>query len=147
MPGVLAGGGIKRGAIIGKTDDAGAKIVYSSWSGNRPICMEDIACTIYSALGIDWTKKIDRQHAIRTGLSLRRAGFRDEVCGQLNLSRNSSLDGLVRSWSAAAWRRLQYRTTHGARRHMLHQGAAKKSDGAPPHSKTCRRHCSWSPGT
>jgi Protein of unknown function (DUF1501) len=57
--GMLAGGGIRRGAVIGKTDEAGGKIVDPGWSGNRSIYMEDIACTIYSALGIDWTKTID----------------------------------------------------------------------------------------
>jgi uncharacterized protein DUF1501 len=57
--GMLAGGGIRRGAVIGKTDDMGGKIIDPGWSGNRPIYMEDIACTIYSALGIDWSKIID----------------------------------------------------------------------------------------
>jgi hypothetical protein len=57
--GMLAGGGVKRGAVIGKTDEAGGKIIDPGWSGNRSIYMEDIACTIYSALGIDWTKRID----------------------------------------------------------------------------------------
>lgn len=57
--GMLAGGGIKRGAVIGRTDETGAKIVDPGWSGNRSIYMEDIACTIYSALGIDWAKRIE----------------------------------------------------------------------------------------
>jgi hypothetical protein len=57
--GVLAGGGVKRGAILGKTDEMAAKVVDPGWSGGRPIYMEDIACTIYSAMGIDWTKRID----------------------------------------------------------------------------------------
>ena len=57
--GMLAGGGIRRGAVIGKTDAAGGKITDAGWSGKRPIYMEDIACSIYSALGIDWTKSID----------------------------------------------------------------------------------------
>ncbi len=57
--GMFAGGGVKRGAVIGKTDEAGGKAIDAGWSGNRPIYMEDIACTIYSALGIDWTKRID----------------------------------------------------------------------------------------
>jgi hypothetical protein len=56
--GMLAGGGVRRGAVIGKTDDFGGKIVDPGWSAQRPIYMEDIACTIYSALGIDWTKSI-----------------------------------------------------------------------------------------
>src|SRR5215813_14488583 len=57
--GMLAGGGIKRGVVMGKTDEAAAKVVDPGWSGDRPIYMEDIACTIYSAMGIDWTKRID----------------------------------------------------------------------------------------
>lgn len=57
--GMFAGGGMRRGAVIGKSDDAGGRIVDFGWSANRPIYMEDIACTIYSALGIDWTKTID----------------------------------------------------------------------------------------
>lgn len=56
--GVLAGGGIKKGAVIGRTDEAGGAIVETGWADKRPIYMEDIACTIYSALGIDWTKKL-----------------------------------------------------------------------------------------
>ena len=57
--GMFAGGGVKRGAVIGRTDELGGKIVDYGWSGKRSIYMEDIACTIYSALGIDWTKRID----------------------------------------------------------------------------------------
>jgi hypothetical protein len=57
--GMFAGGGIRRGAVIGKTDSAGGAITEFGWSGKRPIYMEDIACTIYSALGIDWMKRID----------------------------------------------------------------------------------------
>jgi hypothetical protein len=57
--GMLAGGGVRRGAVIGRTDEAGGKIVDFGWSDNRSIYMEDIACTIYSALGIDWTKTIE----------------------------------------------------------------------------------------
>ncbi|MBI1760342.1 MAG: DUF1501 domain-containing protein [Acidobacteria bacterium] len=57
--GMFVGGGVRRGAVIGKTDAAGGQIVEAGWSGQRPIYMEDIACTIYSALGIDWTKRID----------------------------------------------------------------------------------------
>jgi hypothetical protein len=58
--GMLAGGGTRRGAVIGKTDELGGKIVDYGWSGGRSIYMEDIACTIYSALGIDWTKQIEK---------------------------------------------------------------------------------------
>jgi hypothetical protein len=57
--GMLAGGGIARGRVLGKTDAAGATVTESGWSQKRPIYMEDIACTIYSALGIDWSKTIE----------------------------------------------------------------------------------------
>lgn len=56
--GLFAGGGIRRGAVIGKTDDQGAQITDPGWSGGRAIYMEDVACTLYSALGIDWTKTV-----------------------------------------------------------------------------------------
>jgi hypothetical protein len=56
--GVFAGGGIARGAVIGRTDEAGGDIADAEWSARRPVYMEDVACTIYSALGIDWTKKV-----------------------------------------------------------------------------------------
>jgi Protein of unknown function (DUF1501) len=54
----MAGGGVKGGTAIGKTSAQGDEIVEPGWSQNRGIFMEDIACTIYSALGIDWTKRI-----------------------------------------------------------------------------------------
>jgi hypothetical protein len=57
--GMFAGGGVKKGAVMGSTDEPGAKVVDGGWSGKRPIYMEDVACTIYSALGIDWTKRVD----------------------------------------------------------------------------------------
>jgi hypothetical protein len=56
--GMMTGGGIRRGQVMGKTDDAGGTITDFGWSAKRPIYMEDIACTIYSALGIDWTKSV-----------------------------------------------------------------------------------------
>ena len=56
MSAVMLGGGVKGGRIIGATDALGANIIDPGWSAQRPIYMEDIACTIYSALGIDYTK-------------------------------------------------------------------------------------------
>src|SRR6185436_14009237 len=55
----MIGGGIKAGRVLGATDSTGANIVDPGWSAGRPIYPEDIAATIYSALGIDWTKTID----------------------------------------------------------------------------------------
>lgn len=55
---VFAGAGVKGGRAIGATDDQAAKITDFGWSGKRPVYTEDVCATIYSALGIDWTKRI-----------------------------------------------------------------------------------------
>ncbi len=52
---VFAGGGIRGGQVIGKTDAVGANAVDYGWSENRDVRPEDVTCTIYSALGIDYT--------------------------------------------------------------------------------------------
>ena len=57
--GMFVGGGIVHGGVIGQTDAVGGKITDFGWSPGRPIYMEDVACTIYSAMGIDWTKKVE----------------------------------------------------------------------------------------
>jgi len=59
MSALLVGGGIRGGQAIGVTDGTGATIIDPGWGRQRPIYMEDIASTIYSALGIDWTKSIE----------------------------------------------------------------------------------------
>lgn len=55
---VMMGGGVKGGRVIGATDSQGARVVEAGWGGQRAIFMEDLTATIYSALGIDWTKRI-----------------------------------------------------------------------------------------
>jgi uncharacterized protein (DUF1501 family) len=55
----MMGGGVRGGRTIGRSDATGAAITDTGWSGDRPIYPDDIAATIYSALGIDWTKAID----------------------------------------------------------------------------------------
>ena len=54
----MLGGGVKGGRIMGATDSTGAAVVEYGWSQNRPVFIEDITATIYSALCIDWTKGI-----------------------------------------------------------------------------------------
>jgi uncharacterized protein (DUF1501 family) len=49
---VLAGGGIKRGAVYGSSDSTGAE------PDANPLSVEDFAMTIYKQLGIDGTKKL-----------------------------------------------------------------------------------------
>ena len=53
---VMIGGGVAGGRVIGATDSVGRYVTDPGWSMQRPIVMEDIAATIYSALGINWTK-------------------------------------------------------------------------------------------
>jgi hypothetical protein len=58
MSAAVLGGGVKGGRVIGATDSIGERVVEPGWSENRPIVMEDIAATLYSGLGINWTKSI-----------------------------------------------------------------------------------------
>jgi hypothetical protein len=55
----MIGGGVKGGRAIGQSSADGSLITDPGWSGQRPIYPDDIASTIYSAMGIDWTKGID----------------------------------------------------------------------------------------
>jgi hypothetical protein len=55
----MIGGGVKGGRVIGKTSSTGSAVTDPGWSMGRPIYPDDIAATVYSALGIDWTKGID----------------------------------------------------------------------------------------
>ena len=52
---VFAGGGVRGGKIIGKTDSLGDQVLDYQWSAQRDVRPEDITSTIYSALGIDYT--------------------------------------------------------------------------------------------
>jgi Protein of unknown function (DUF1501) len=53
---LFMGGGIKPGRIIGKTD--GYKVTDVGWQFKQQPMMDHVVSTIYSALGIDWSKKI-----------------------------------------------------------------------------------------
>ncbi len=52
---LIAGAGIKGGRAIGTTHSDGRDTNDPGWSRGRSIRTEDVAATIYSALGIDWT--------------------------------------------------------------------------------------------
>lgn len=55
---LFAGAGVKGGRAIGATDDQAAHITEFGWSGKRPVYTEDVCATIYSVLGIDWSKRV-----------------------------------------------------------------------------------------
>jgi hypothetical protein len=56
---LFAGGGVKGGRILGKTDAQGEHVIETGWKYKKQqIKTENIYASIYSALGIDWTKAI-----------------------------------------------------------------------------------------
>lgn len=55
---VFAGAGVQPGRILGATNETGDKITDYGWHKERPVYPEDVLATIYSAMGIDWSKKI-----------------------------------------------------------------------------------------
>lgn len=52
---VFAGAGVKGGRPLGKTNADGSAVTDFGWSAQRDVRPEDVTCTIYSALGIDYT--------------------------------------------------------------------------------------------
>ncbi len=56
---LFAGGGVKGGRILGMTDDVGGYVLDTGWKHDEQPWMDNIVATIYSALGVDWTKRID----------------------------------------------------------------------------------------
>jgi len=55
---LFIGGGVKPGRVIGKTDETGAKCLETGWKFKEQPMMDHVVSTIYSVLGIDWSKKI-----------------------------------------------------------------------------------------
>lgn len=52
---VFAGGGVKGGRVLGRTNATGDAVVDWGWAPRRDVRPEDVTATIYSALGIDYT--------------------------------------------------------------------------------------------
>ena len=63
---LLAGAGVKGGRALGATDEEAARVVEPGWHRNRSIYPEDVLVTLYSAMGIDWTKGITKTPSGRT---------------------------------------------------------------------------------
>ena len=64
---MFAGAQVKGGRAIGATNAAGDDVSDPGWSQGRYIWPEDIEATIYSALGIDWTKVIHGSRILGRG--------------------------------------------------------------------------------
>ena len=58
MSALFAGAGVLGGRALGTTDDQGGRVVKPGWGKQRSMYPEDVAATIYSALGIDWSKEL-----------------------------------------------------------------------------------------
>ena len=56
---LFLGGGIKPGQIVGRTNDAGSGVVDNGWQYSQQPMMDHVVSTIYSALGVDYSKKIE----------------------------------------------------------------------------------------
>ena len=55
---LFMGGGATGGRAIGSTSSDGFAVADPGWAQNRTIANEDVAASIYSALGIDYTKTL-----------------------------------------------------------------------------------------
>lgn len=65
-PALFAGAGVKGGRILGRTDAEGVKCLETGWDRKEQPRMENILATMYSALGIDWSKEIRNTPSGRT---------------------------------------------------------------------------------
>jgi hypothetical protein len=57
---MFAGGGVKGGRVIGRTDEFGAKVIDTGWKHKEQPHMDNTVATIYSALGVDWLKVVEK---------------------------------------------------------------------------------------
>lgn len=57
-PALFAGAGVKGGRVLGATDKDGSKCLDTGWNHKEQPRNENVVATMYSALGIDWTKEI-----------------------------------------------------------------------------------------
>ena len=58
FPALFAGAGVKGGRVLGRTDAAGEKCLETGWDRKEQPRIENVVATMYSAIGIDWTKEI-----------------------------------------------------------------------------------------
>jgi hypothetical protein len=66
FPAMFAGAGVKGGLVAGASDSDGAKCVETGWHRKEQPRIENVVATIYSALGIDWTKEAHNLPSGRT---------------------------------------------------------------------------------
>jgi hypothetical protein len=57
---LLVGGGGQGRRILGRTNEDGSKCLDPGWNHREQPIIENLVATIYSALGVDWTKKVEK---------------------------------------------------------------------------------------
>jgi hypothetical protein len=58
FPALFAGAGVQPGLILGASDAAGEKCLDTGWHRKEQPRIENVVSTMFSALGVDWTKEI-----------------------------------------------------------------------------------------
>jgi hypothetical protein len=66
FPAMFAGAGVKGGLILGESDKDGDKVVDTGWKHKEQPRIENVVATMYSALGIDWSKAVHNTPSRRT---------------------------------------------------------------------------------
>ena len=66
FPALFAGAGVKGGLVIGASDADGARCAEPGWNQKEQPRIENVVATIYSALGIDWSKEVRNLPSGRT---------------------------------------------------------------------------------
>ncbi|MDQ6705381.1 MAG: DUF1501 domain-containing protein [Acidobacteriota bacterium] len=66
FPAMFAGAGVKGGTVLGASDSQGWKCVETGWTHKVQPRIENVVATMYSALGIDWSKEVHNTPSGRT---------------------------------------------------------------------------------
>lgn len=66
FPAMFAGAGVKGGSVIGASDSEGRLCTDTGWARKEQPRIENVVATIYSALGIDWSKEVRNTPSGRT---------------------------------------------------------------------------------
>lgn len=66
FPALFAGAGVKGGLVLGASDAEGRKCRETGWDRREQPRIENVVATIYSALGIDWSREVRNLPSGRT---------------------------------------------------------------------------------
>ena len=66
FPALFAGAGVKGGVVMGASDAEGSRCTDPGWNRKEQPRIENVVATMYSALGIDWSKQVHNLPSGRT---------------------------------------------------------------------------------